>query len=95
VTIPAAEIYSSVHDILFTERLKMYSLLGGTMASIAVLIVFLIKWNNTLNEEVKRRTKELFESERRTKELEGEYDDMKQYLNVVLQELHERRSNRG
>jgi hypothetical protein len=93
VTIPTAEIYSPVHDILFTERLKMYSLLGGTMASIAVLIVFLIKWNNTLNEEVKRRTKELFESERRTKELEGEYDDMKQYLNVVLEELHERRSS--
>jgi signal transduction histidine kinase len=37
----------------------MFSLLAGTTAAIAVLIIFLIKWSSTLANEVKKRTKEL------------------------------------
>ena len=36
--------------------------LAGTTAAIVVLIIFLIKWNSNLNDEVKRRTRELNES---------------------------------
>jgi len=48
-------------------------LLAGTTAAIVVLIIFLIKWSNTLQSEVKRRTIELESSltqlERKEKEL--------------------------
>jgi len=48
-------------------------LLAGTTAAIIVLIIFLIKWSNTLQSEVKRRTIELESSltqlERKEKEL--------------------------
>ena len=46
----------------------MFSLLAGTMAAIAVLIVLLIRWSKILNKEVRMRTRELFESERRKRE---------------------------
>lgn len=48
-------------------------MLAGTTAAIIVLIIFLIKWSNTLQSEVKRRTIELESSltqlERKEKEL--------------------------
>ena len=56
---PTSEIYSHINDVLFTERVKMFSLLAGTTAAIAILIIFLIKWSSTLGQEVERRTREL------------------------------------
>jgi signal transduction histidine kinase len=56
---PTTEIYSHINDVLFTERVKMFSLLAGTTAAIAILIIFLIKWSSTLGQEVERRTREL------------------------------------
>src|SRR5919198_2348329 len=44
----------------------MFSLIAGTTAAVVILIVFLIKWSS-LNEEVKRRGKELEDA---NKELE-------------------------
>ncbi len=58
IVAPTAEIYSQINDVLFAERVKMFSLIAGTTAAIAILIVFLAKWSS-LNEEVKRRAKEL------------------------------------
>jgi hypothetical protein len=84
---PTEQIYSNVKDVLFFEGLKMFSLLAGTMAAIAVLIVFLIRWNKILNREVLLRTRELFESERRKRELEESYDTMKRYLDEALKEV--------
>ena len=50
-------------------------MLAGTTAAIVVLIIFLIKWSNTLQSEVKRRTIELESSltqlERKEKELKS------------------------
>jgi signal transduction histidine kinase len=59
IVTPTSQIYSHINDVLFTEREKMFSLLAGTTAAIAILIIFLIKWNSTLGNEVKRRTGEL------------------------------------
>jgi signal transduction histidine kinase len=56
---PTSQIYSQINDVLLTERLKMFSLLAGTTAAIAVLIIFLVKWSSTLGNEVKRRTRQL------------------------------------
>jgi signal transduction histidine kinase len=58
IVAPTAQIYSHINNVLFTERVKMFSLIAGTTAAVAILIVFLIKWSS-LSEEVRRRAKEL------------------------------------
>jgi septation ring formation regulator EzrA len=56
----------------------MFSLFAGaSTVAIIVLLVLLRKWNIILRKEVKRRTRELEES----------YDEMKQYLETVLDEM--------
>jgi hypothetical protein len=84
---PTEQIYSNVEDVIYSEGLKMFSLLAGTMAAIVVLIVFLIRWSKILNKEVRIRTRELFESERRKRELEESYETMKRYLDEALKEV--------
>jgi signal transduction histidine kinase len=59
---PTSYIYARVNEVLFTERLKMFSLVAGSTAAVVVLILLLIKWNNILDRQVKGRTKELEES---------------------------------
>src|SRR6187200_2107118 len=56
IVAPTAQIYSQINDVLFTERIKMFSLIAGTTAAIAILIVFLAKWSS-LNERLKIRDK--------------------------------------
>lgn len=78
VVTPTEEIYTRVGDVLFIQRIRMFSFLAATTtAAIAVLILLLTKWNVILRKEVKRRTRELEES----------YDEMKVYLDTVLAEL--------
>jgi hypothetical protein len=75
---PTREIYAQLGDVLFIQRIRMFSFLAATTtAAIAVLILLLTKWNVILRKEVKRRTRELEES----------YDEMKEYLDSVLAEL--------
>jgi signal transduction histidine kinase len=62
IVTPTSAILSNIGDTLFFERLKSYSLLVGTLAAVAVLIIFLIKWSRTMEMEVINRTKELNES---------------------------------
>jgi signal transduction histidine kinase len=62
---PTSEIYSHINEVLVAERVKMFSLLAGTTAAIAVLIIFLVKWSSTLGNEVKRRTRQLNVSNQR------------------------------
>ncbi len=81
---PMANIYTHVNDVLFTERLKMSSLVAGATAAIVVLVLFLIKWNSILHNQVKRRTRELEESNEQLKAL----DKMqKEFINTAAHEL--------
>ena len=71
-----------VEDVLSIQRVKMFSVFTATStAAIVVLIVLLRRWNIILRKEVKKRTRELEES----------YDDMKQYLESVLEEMKRKR----
>jgi signal transduction histidine kinase len=88
---PTSQIYSEINNQLFTERAKIFLLLAGTIAVIGVLIIFLIKWNHTLDNEVKRRTSELNES---NIQLAGAnerlklHDNMqKEFINIAAHEL--------
>ena len=79
IVTPTSEIYSKINSALSVQRTEIVSLsITASVVSIAVLIILLGKWNIILRREVKRRTKELEES----------YDDMKRYLQEVLNEVN-------
>ena len=59
---PAKVVLSKIGETLFAERLKSYSLLAATFASIAFLVVLLLKWNTSMEREVIKRTNELNKS---------------------------------
>lgn len=87
---PTAEIYSQINDVLFTERVKMFSLIAGTTAAIAILIVFLIKWSG-LNEELKRRAKDLEDANKQLSTANEQlktHDKMeREFINVASHEI--------
>jgi signal transduction histidine kinase len=88
---PSSQIYSQINQVLFTERMKMLSLLGGTSAAVVVLIVFLIKWSSSLDVEVRRRTSELNDSNERLAlaidRLKNQEKMQKEFINVAAHEL--------
>jgi signal transduction histidine kinase len=88
---PTSTIYSEVDKALLLERIGMFSLLAGTTVAIALLMVFLLRWNRNLNKEVKRRTRELEQS---NKELGQANDQLslqdkmqKDFVNIAAHEL--------
>jgi signal transduction histidine kinase len=91
VVTPTASIYSQVNDVLSTQRLETFALLAGTTAAVIVLIIFLIKWNSTLDNEVKRRTNELDESNRKlelaNEQLKVREKAQQEFINVAAHEL--------
>ena len=56
IVTPTKAIFSKISDTLFTDRLKGYSLLVAVFASVGSLVIFLLKWNNTMEKEVIKRT---------------------------------------
>ena len=95
---PTKDIYAQINSVLFTERLKMFSLVAGATAAIVILILFLIKWNSILEKRVKRRTSELevsnneleFANEQLKKINEDlkKHDELqKQFINMAAHEL--------
>ncbi|HJT84527.1 MAG TPA: sensor histidine kinase [Nitrososphaeraceae archaeon] len=91
IVTPTSTIYSAINNVLFGEKLAMLSLIVGIIASITTLIIFLIKWNIALNNEVKKRTKELQESNKEITLANDElkvHDKMqKEFINVAAHEL--------
>ena len=67
------------------QRIKQ---LVGTIAAITVFEIFLVRWNSTLENEAKKWAQQLYESERKARELENLCDAVKQYLDEALEELH-------
>lgn len=86
IVTPTSAILSNIGDTLFFERIKSYSLLVGTLAAVAVLIIFLIKWNRTMEKEVINRTKELNESNSKLDVMTRELIDS----NISLQQANDR-----
>jgi signal transduction histidine kinase len=91
VITPTSSIYSQINNVISTQRMEILSLLAGVTAAVAVLIVFLIKWNTNLNNEVKRRTRELDESNKQLSEANQQlkvHDKMqREFINVAAHEL--------
>jgi signal transduction histidine kinase len=98
VITPTTQIYSQIDNILHTERVKGFSLIFGLTFAVLILILFLIKWNNTLNIEVRKRTKELQESNRQlsltnqeiaqaNEELKVHDKMQKEFINIASHEI--------
>jgi signal transduction histidine kinase len=91
VITPTASIYSEINDVVYMQRIEIFTLLAGTTAAIIVLILFLVKWNNNLNQEVQRRTTELDESNKQLRkvneQLKGYEKMQKDFINVAAHEL--------
>jgi signal transduction histidine kinase len=98
VITPTSSVYSKINDVISIERLEMFSLIAGFTTAIMILIIFLIRWNNTLDKEVKRRTNELEESNKQISitntKLESANDQLKvhdkmqkEFINIAAHEL--------
>jgi signal transduction histidine kinase len=98
IVTPTDIIYSDISNVLFGEKLQMFTLIGGTVAAITTLIMFLLKWNIVLNDEVKKRTKALQESNRQlslsnqeialaNEELKVHDKMQKDFINVASHEI--------
>jgi len=98
VITPTSTIYSQINAVISVQRLQTFSLLAGITAAVVILIVFLIKWNSSLDIEVKRRTKELDESNKQlvlaNEKLESANEQLKvhanmqnEFINIAAHEL--------
>jgi signal transduction histidine kinase len=88
---PTESVYSDINKTLSSERSKFFLLVAGITAAILILILFLVKLNSILNEQVKRRTKDLEESNKRLKTANEQlniHDKMqKEFINITAHEL--------
>jgi len=88
---PTAQIYSEVSSQLYSEGVKMFILLIGIVSAVTILIVLFIKWNGILDNRVRRRTKELNESNRQlelaNEQLKKNEIVQRDFINVAAHEM--------
>jgi signal transduction histidine kinase len=91
VVTPTATIYSQIDPILSRESERLALFLAGPTGASAILIIFLLLWNSSLGKEVKKRTRELQESNRLlgvTNEQLRERDRMQnEFINIAAHEM--------
>jgi signal transduction histidine kinase len=88
---PTELLYLKMNEVLSSDRTKLFLLLSSIFALVVFLVFFLIKLNRALNEEVKRRTLELKESnknlESMNKSLRLNDKVQKEFINTAAHEL--------
>lgn len=88
---PTSFIYSKINEIIDKERLQMFTLIIGIIAAVLLLILFLNRVNNTLDKSVKKRTKELEDTNRKLEIANRNvqiHDNMqKEFINIAAHEL--------
>ena len=91
VVTPTDRIYTTINSVLLSEGIKMFSLLTGTTAAIIVLVIFLRKWYGMLQNEVRKRTRELNESNEKlliaNESLKKKDEAQNQFINIAAHEL--------
>lgn len=88
---PTASVYQHINETLSEERTKFFLLIASITAAILILILFLVRLNGLLNEQVGRRTKDLEKSNQSLKmanEQLNVHDRMqKEFINTAAHEL--------
>jgi signal transduction histidine kinase len=81
---PISTIFSQINEVISIRRIEIFPLLTGITAAEVVLIIFLMKWNASLNNEVKRRTRDL---ESANEQLKVHVNIQREFINVAAHEL--------
>src|SRR5437867_5746698 len=81
---PTVEIYSQIDNLMFAERLQLFSLLAATSIAFILLVIVFMRRNIGLEYRIRRRTEELAAA---NKELEGRDKVMKEFINIAAHEL--------
>jgi signal transduction histidine kinase len=81
---PISTIFSQINEVISIQRIEIFPLLAGITAAVVVLIIFLLKWNTSLNNEVKRRTRDL---ESANEQLKVHDNMQREFINVAAHEL--------
>ena len=91
IVTPTDRIYLKINSVLFSEGVKMFSLLTGTTAAIIVLVFLLRKWYSILQDEVKKRTSDLNKSNYKlmaaNESLKTKDEAQNQFINIAAHEL--------
>jgi signal transduction histidine kinase len=88
---PTSFIYSKINEIIDKERLQMLTLIIAIIAVVLLLVLFLSKVNTALDKSVKKRTKELEDTNKKLEIANRNvqiHDDMqKEFINIAAHEL--------
>ena len=84
VVTPTSTIFSQIDNVLSMHMIEIFTLLAGVTITVAVLVVFLIKWNTNLDKEVKKRTREL---ESANEQLKVNDKMQKEFINIASHEM--------
>lgn len=91
VVTPTEDIYSAISPILSRENERLALFLAAPTGASAILIIFLLLWNSSLGKEVKKRTRDLQESNRLlgvSNEQLRERDRMQnEFINIAAHEI--------
>jgi signal transduction histidine kinase len=91
VSTPTETIYSQIDPILSRENGKLALLLAGPTGASAILIMFLVLWNSSLGKEVKKRTRELQESNKllgvTNEQLRDRDRKQNEFINIAAHEM--------
>jgi signal transduction histidine kinase len=74
-----------------TQRIQTFLLLAGITTAVVILVLFLLNWNSALDREVKRRIREIDESNKQLSEANEQlkvHDKMQsEFINIAAHEL--------
>lgn len=88
---PTATVYNDINKTLEGERTKFFSLIAGISTAILILILFLVKLNRILNDQINKRTKDLEESNRQLQIANNQLSNhdklQKEFINTAAHEL--------
>jgi signal transduction histidine kinase len=84
VVTPTSAIFSQIDNVIYIHTIEIFSLLAGVTIAVAVLVIFLIKWNSNLNKEIKKRTREL---ESANEQLKANDKMQKEFINIASHEM--------
>jgi signal transduction histidine kinase len=91
IVTPTSTIFSSIDKVILSDRLGEFSLLAGTTAAVVVLVLFLIKWSSNLNNEVRRRTREISDYSKQlsiaNEQLKTNEKAQSEFINLAAHEL--------
>ena len=91
IATPTETIYSQIDPILSRENGKLALLLAGPTGASAILIMFLVLWNSSLGKEVKKRTRELQESNKllgvTNEQLRDRDRKQNEFINIAAHEM--------